>query len=145
MFRQIVPYLGGLSGSTVIQKGDVRATLGGGVWRIARLTLESPVLRLMVQGSVTLQGRLDLDVVARTGQIGVHPLLLRALGLSFGGPIGSEALIRASAWLSNRSVQLHVSGTLQSPTIQVRPLRLLTEEAIRFFLLNAAFPAAPAR
>jgi len=36
--------------------------------------------------------------------------------------------------LANRSVHLRLAGTVQSPTITVEPLPMLTEEAVRFFL-----------
>jgi hypothetical protein len=38
---------------------------------------------------------------------------------------------------SNRVIHARISGTTKSPRIQIEPIRLLTEEAVRFFLTGA--------
>jgi hypothetical protein len=53
-------------------------------------------------------------------------------------PIG--LLLEANQFLANQVVYLEVTGTIHSPTIRVRALPLLQEEAIRFFLLSAPLP-----
>jgi hypothetical protein len=136
VFRQLSPYLL-IPPSTSVQTGDVRAVLGRGVWRVQRLTLQSDFLRLFAQGTVTLRGTLDLEVLARTGQVGVPPGVLRLLGVAAVGAPPAEAIVRATQWLSFRSIHLRVTGTLRSPTVRVEVLRLLTEEAVRFFLFSA--------
>ena len=117
--------------------GEVRAVLGRGVWRVERLTLESDFLKLFGRGTVTTQGRLNLDVVARTGQVGVNAPILRLLGVASVGSLPAASLVRASQWLSNRSLNLRVTGTLRSPTVRVETLPLLTEEVVRFFLFRS--------
>lgn len=143
VFRELAPYLG-IPSSTSVQTGEVRAVLGRGVWRIQRLSLESDFLKLFARGTQTLQGRLNLEVVARTGQVGVNPAILRLLGVATVGPVPAAALVRASQWLSNRTLYLRVTGTLRSPTVRVEALPLLTEEAVRFFLFRYA-PAGTTR
>ena len=49
-------------------------------------------------------------------------------------------LAQASTLLSRRVIRLHVGGTVRSPSIQIQPLLLLTEEAVRFFLTRVAIP-----
>jgi hypothetical protein len=40
-------------------------------------------------------------------------------------------------FLSNRVIHARLSGTTRTPRIQIEPIRLLTEEAVRFFLTGA--------
>jgi hypothetical protein len=132
---------GGLSPSTRFGNGDLRARLARGVVRIQRLSLSSANLQLFVEGAVSLAGRLNLSVVANTGQINFTPaLLLIAARLStlVSPPIG--LLLEANQFLSNQVVYLDVTGTVRAPTIRIKPLPMLEEEAIRFFLLESPLP-----
>ena len=56
---------------------------------------------------------------------------------AFAAADGPDALARASSYLSYRVIHLRVTGTLRSPTVRVEPIRLLTQEAVRFFLLQS--------
>lgn len=132
---------GGLTSSSRFGAGDLRARLARGVIRIQRLSLSSAKLQLFVKGGVSLAGRLNLSVVANTGQVNSTPaLLLIAARLStlVSPPIG--LLLEANQFLSNQVVYLDVTGTLHSPTVRIRPLPMLEEEAVRFFLLEAPIP-----
>jgi hypothetical protein len=144
VLQQINPFLGfGLS-STTFRSGDLRARLGGGALRIERLSLVGQTVRLFIDGTVTLLGRLDLRVTANTGTIGIpiNPNALRLAGLSLPatGPVPVALLIRASNYLSNRVIHLRVVGTIRSPTVQVQALPTLSEEAVRFFLGQTNLP-----
>jgi uncharacterized protein involved in outer membrane biogenesis len=146
VLSQITPYLRGVTTSTSFEKGDLRATLGRGIWRVRRLALLGSFANVFAEGTVTLQqSRLDLEVTARTGELVVNPVLLRLVSLSLGQPLSIEVLARASEWLSNRVVHLHIGGTIRNPDIHVERLRLLTDETIRFFFLQAARPSASPR
>src|SRR5207253_9566576 len=79
---QVAPLLRGVSSATTFEKGDLRATLNRGVWRVSRLTINSTALRLMAEGIVTVKGVLDLEVTARTGQLIVNPVLFRLVALA---------------------------------------------------------------
>src|SRR5262249_18978119 len=107
VFRQLTPYLG-IPSSTTVQTGDVRAVLGRRIWRVEGVSLESDFLKLFGQGTLTIQGRLNLEVAARTGQVGVNPAVLRLLGVATVGSLPATVLVRASQWLSNRTVHLRV-------------------------------------
>jgi hypothetical protein len=140
--RQIAPYLR-ITPTTRVDRGELRATLSRGAFRVQRLALAGDFLRLFARGTVTLQGRLDLSVIARTGVVAVSAPVLRVLGIAAVGPTPTAALIRAASWLANASVRLRVTGTLRSPSVQVEALPLLvTEEIIRFFLFASPNPAA---
>jgi hypothetical protein len=142
---QLVPYIApGQSTTATFQRGDVRARLAGGIIRIERLTLSGTTLRLIIEGTMTLEGRLGLEVTAATGVIGIDPNTIRLLGLRLPavGPIPVTLILRTSSYLSNRVVHLRVSGTVRSPSVQVEPVSLLTQEAVRFFLSAAGVPVA---
>src|SRR5262249_50429730 len=113
-----------------------------GVFRIQRFTLMGRFAELVIEGTVTLAGRLDLEVTARTGNLGVSPVALRLLGLRLpaAGPIPLGLINEASGYLANRVIHLRVTGTVRSPVVQAQPVRLLTEEAVRFFLTRAVLP-----
>jgi hypothetical protein len=142
VFRQIVPFLGGFGRSSSFSSGDLRARLERGNLRVQRLTLTGTNLRLLAEGTVTLEGRLALEVTALTGQIGVNPRFLQLLGLRIPtvGPIPLSLLLEASTYLANRTVHLRVTGTVRNPSIQVEPVSLLSEAAVRFFVNQSGLP-----
>ncbi len=143
VLRQITPFvLPGVGANITFTSGDLRGALAGGVFRIDQLSLVGDLARLFINGTVTLQQRLNLDVVANTQQLGMDPLALRVLGLSLPavGPIPLSLINQASAYLSNRTIRLRVTGTIRAPSIQVNPLPLLSEAAVRFFLAQTGVP-----
>jgi translocation and assembly module TamB len=126
--------------------GELRGRLSRGVFRIQTLTLASPNADLYADGTVTTAGRLDLGVVVRTGTVGLNDALLSQLGLSIPLPIAPlplQVIRDVSAFLSNRTVRLTVTGTAANPQPQVNTAALLTDEAIRF-LLRRYLPTAAA-
>ncbi|MFO0929224.1 MAG: hypothetical protein U0736_19740 [Gemmataceae bacterium] len=139
VLQALVPYLVPGQGAVEFTTGEVKGRLSGGVFRIAELTLESPLVQLFLEGNVTVAGRLDLDVLAQTTKTGVNPVVLRLLlkALPPVGPVPLVVLLRANDILSDRVVRLRVGGTLKAPRVQVEPLRLLSEQAVRFFLTEA--------
>jgi hypothetical protein len=139
VLRQIAPLVTqGLSLSTTFRSGQLRARLANGIVRLEELSLSNPTLRMFLEGTVTLQGRLRLEVTARTGSETINPTVLRLLGLTPAtiGPIPVGVLLRASEYLANRVVHLRVTGTVTRPVIRIEPVRILTEEAVRFFLIQ---------
>jgi hypothetical protein len=137
VLRQLVPFLArGRSGSTSFQSGDVRARLANGVVRLQRLALKGTSLQLMLEGTATLEGRVNLEATAAAAGLGQSTGATQLLGLRLPalGPIPMALLVEATTALANRLVHLRVSGTVRNPTIHVEPLSLLTEEAARLFL-----------
>jgi hypothetical protein len=141
--RQVVPWVAPGQAAMTFRSGDVRARLAHGTVKVERLALTAPALELFAEGTVTLAGRLNLEVTARTGQVGANPQVLRLLGVRIPavGPVPLALLTEATNYLSNRVVHLHVSGTVRSPVVRVEPLGLLSDEAVRFFLGKAGVPA----
>src|SRR5207253_3200283 len=113
------------------QNGDIRATLSRGVVRIKPLTMSGSSLQMIVEGTVNLSGRIDLDVTASSGALGLGTAAL-GLRVPAVGPIPAGTLTQASALLAARTVHLRVTGTVRNPSVQVDTGRLLTEEAVRF-------------
>jgi hypothetical protein len=139
VLQDIVPFLGpGRSVTTFFQRSEVRARLNrGGVIRVERLALAGPKLSVFADGTVTLPDRLNLEIVASTGDLGLNTSLLEKLGMQIPaavGPVPVGLIVRASKYLADRTVRLEVTGTAHSPQIRVNPLEILSEEAIRFFL-----------
>ena len=112
--------------------------------RVQRFTLSGEALKLYADGTIGFGGRLNLDVIASTNTFGSDRLFAQALleALPAVGPPPLMILTQANRFLSNRVIYLDVSGTLRRPAVSVRPLPLLQDEAIRFFLGEAAGPAA---
>jgi hypothetical protein len=147
VFRQIMPFvLPGVGANVQFSSGDLRGALGGGVFRIQQLTLVGDLARVFAEGTVTLQQRLDLNVVANTNQLGLDPAVLRPFGLALPavGPIPLGLLNEASSYLSNRTISLRVTGTIRAPSIRVNPVPFLTESAVRFFIAQTGIPVPTA-
>jgi hypothetical protein len=141
VLREVSPFLS-ISPSTSFNQGQLRAHLGRGLLRIDQLTLQGSSLRVYVDGTISLQGRLNLTVIANSGRVGLDPLRLQILGIRLPavGPIPLTLLLEANDYLSNHTVQLQVNGTLRSPTVRIAPLATFQQEAIRFFLTRYNIP-----
>lgn len=136
VLSQLVPYIAPGQSNTTFQSGELRGRLANGLFRVQRLSLSGQPVNLFANGTVGRDGRLNLDVVATTGRVGVNPNFLRLLGVRLPpiGPIPVGLVLQVTDYLSNRTVYLRVTGTLRSPSVRVEPLPLLTEEAVRYFL-----------
>lgn len=146
--RQVMPFiLPGVGANVQFTSGDLRGVLGGGVFRLENLSLVGQMARVFAEGTVTVEhGRLNLEVVANTNQLGMDPAVLRTFGLALPmiGPIPVGLLNEATGYLSNRTIRLHVGGTVRAPAIQVNPAALLSESAVRFFVGQTGVPVPTA-
>jgi hypothetical protein len=139
LMSSVLPYLSGASSSTTFDQGEVRARLAGGIVRLERLSLASRNVNVFVAGTITTTGRLNLNVVASTQQLGQNARLARMLlaRLPLAVPTPVSALAAAVQYLEDRVIYLDVTGTIRSPTVRVRPLPMLRDEVVRFFLNQA--------
>jgi hypothetical protein len=143
VFQQVMPMiLPGIGANVQFNSGELRGALGGGVFRLEKLTLVGDLARIYAEGTVTLQQRLNLDVVANTNQLGIDPAALQLLGVALPafGPIPLGTMNQAVSYLSNRTISLRVTGTIRAPSIQVNPVPFLTESAVRFFISQTGAP-----
>ena len=132
----VAPFLNPRALARPFDTGDIQGRLRGGVFRLERLALSNDQADVFADGTITLQKRLDLHVVARTGNLGGSVSLLRAFGARIPalGPIPVGLILDVSEFLSNRTVRLNVTGTTDQPVVRVNTSALLAEEAVRFFL-----------
>ena len=132
----ISPFLSPVQALTRFESGDVLARLGAGQLRIERLALAGTGAKLFADGTVGLDGRLDLAVVYNTNQIGpVSPVFrLIARNIPAIGPIPVGLIVRVTEALSNRVVRLTIGGTTSRPAVQLNAAGLLSENAVRFFV-----------
>jgi hypothetical protein len=73
VLRQLAPFLLGLSTLTVFDQGQLKANLSHGLVRIERLDLHSSVIRLFLEGTITVpEGRLNLGANVNTRAIHLH-------------------------------------------------------------------------
>jgi hypothetical protein len=140
----VVPYVSTLGGGNqTAREGEIRAALAGGVWRVERATLTGSSLDLYADGTVTTGGRLNLSVTATSRQTPGQAVLSRFLPLSAVGPAPGQSFGRALVadaigLIGNYVIHLEVTGTIDSPVVRLETLRTLTDDAIRFFLLQWA-------
>lgn len=141
VLQQISPFLG-IGATTTFHKGTMLARLERGVFRMEQVTLQGANVQLYLDGTASLEGRLNLEVIARTNTLGIPADRLRLLGLRIpiAGPVPLVVIQEATALLSNRLIYLQVTGTPRSPVIRPRPLPILRDAAIRYFLDRAGVP-----
>ena len=128
--------------ATTFQEGALRGRLSQGVFRIQKFNLTSAIVRLSIAGTITTQGRLDLEAAGSTGRLGYNPSFLRLIGLRIpaAGPIPISLLLEASSLLSNSLIHVRVTGTVRNPNVRLEPVQILAEETVRFFLLQGSVP-----
>jgi hypothetical protein len=145
LFRSLVPYITpGLGSNQTVREGEVKASLGGGIWHIERLTLTGPSLDLFADGTVSNSGVLQLAVTASSRTSPSQVIIQRIVPLSVltatpSQTIAQSVLVDALGIIGTYVVHLEVTGTIDSPVVRIETLRTLTEDAIRFFLLRWAF------
>lgn len=145
VLRQIAPYLRPGVSSAAFQSGQMKGRLANGIFTVQHLTLIGNLLQLLVEGTVTLAGRLDLEVTAQTGLFGLNPNQQNSVRsrIALVGAIPRLLLFEASSLLANHVVHLKVTGTVRGPSVRVEPLRSLTEDAVRFFFGRLLAPTIP--
>jgi translocation and assembly module TamB len=140
VLRLLAPYIAPGQSSTTFNQGELRGRLAHGVFRVQHWNMSSRLIQVVIEGTVTLTGRLDLEATARLGRLGLNPAFLRLVGVSIPttGAIPVAVILQVSSALSNRVVHLRVTGTTRNPNVQLEPVQVLTEEAVRFFLTGPA-------
>lgn len=135
--RRFVPGIG-LGGATQFSEGRLEARLVRGVFQLDKFFLASRLVQIYVTGRINLFGRLRLEAVVSTGELG-NPVLAETLLLQIisvpAAPI--TALQAANDFLSHRTIHLAIHGTLRRPIIRPRPMQSLPQEVVRFFLRRA--------
>ena len=116
------------SSPTSLKRADLRARLDRGTVFVDRLELTGKSIQVVVLGTATVRGRLNLRVIADTGQVA----RLLDLGLLTAGTSAKQR--QNYGVLAAQLVQLHVTGTMSSPVIRAEPLPQLTPGILQSFL-----------
>lgn len=119
--------------------GDIDLTLANGIVTVNNIGFASSAAKILINGKVTLEGRLDLNVVALIENLNTNQafLALSQTPLTRYSAVGLA--LRVTNFLSNRSIYAHVSGTANSPVFRLETARLLRDEAVRFLLSDTVF------
>ncbi|MBL8792581.1 MAG: DUF748 domain-containing protein [Planctomycetia bacterium] len=136
LFKQLARFIAPGQAASAFHDGQLRARLNRGVVQVEWLRLRGPFLQAQLTGTVTLQGRLDMEATANPGLPGEDMAAIRVLGMRMPavGALPSTLINQASGFLVRRLIHLDINGTVRNPAIQVRPLRNLSGDALRFFL-----------
>ena len=145
VLRALRPFLR-FRGSAAARRGELSARLRNAVLRLERLTLSGPGVRLYATGTAALPaGRLNLEVIADTGERDVTEEFLLRLVEQAAGPTPVGFALRACRLLRDRIVYLDVGGTVRRPRVRVQTARQVQEEAIRFLLGELFIPTSATR
>ena len=103
------------------------------------MTLAAANAQILAEGTATLQGRLNLQVMAKTDETGPADQLLKLANspLLAAAPTPILIVAKANDALKDRVVHLRVGGTAARPMIRLEPGRQLGQEAIKFFMNQA--------
>ena len=117
-------------------EGRAKGVIGGGRATLKEFWLRSPQLMVWAEGAVTLASlRLDLEAVISTGDFEANSSLLTTVGLlaiDYATPVG--VLLQINELLSNRTVFVDVVGPATDPSLRLKPLETIRENAAQFFL-----------
>lgn len=140
--------MGPARGGGLFEDGDAQGTLYNKTLFIEQLTLRGRLLQVHATGTMTLDGDLNLEVLVNTNQVipqsglalvGIIPGLGQVLGR------GEEAFIRVANFLENRLLKFRVTGTLDSPTVQLDAGVAVGDTAVGFFSSVLKVPLGAAR
>jgi hypothetical protein len=108
------------AGSLTFSDTKMRGTFGQGSIRVQEMTMEGPNTRMWVDGRISYEGGLQLNVTADTGQI---------------SPVNvAVGLINPIELLRRRLIFLELTGHITSPIVQPRTAEALAQEVVLFFL-----------
>ena len=138
VFRDLSRMIGpNASPQTSLRRVELKAVVTRGFIRIQRFSCAAPTVQLFVDGMVSLDGRLRLGLTGSSGsqalRLALGPIVAASIPLSF-NPLSALVVIQASRIIAQHTIQAEITGTLRSPSVQIRPLATLTEEGVRFFL-----------
>ena len=135
VFRELDRFLGAARGG-LFERGHLTGTLAGRQIVVEPLTLEGRLAQVHGTGTVSLDGKLNLEMLINTNQIipqtgqalvGLIPGLRNALGRN------QEASLQVTNFLSNRLLKLRVTGTVWNPSVALDPGISVANTAVSFF------------
>ncbi len=136
VLSEMTAFLGSLPTNTSFDESRIKGRLGNGIVHLDRVTLSAANARILVEGTATLKGRLDLEVMAKTNETGPADKLLELADspLLLAAPAPVALVAKANDALKDRVIHLRVGGTTARPAVRLEPGRQLGQEAIKFFM-----------
>ncbi len=113
--------VGNLSFSQPADEGQIQAHYVRGSWSLKDTTLSGPTLDMIINGTISANRRLNLEVVVRTGRRSFDRRLTHLVG----GQLGD----RLWAVLADRLLLVSITGTMDRPIVYVKPLSLVSVKA----------------
>ncbi len=134
-----LPSLSSLASGPTNDGGTIFGRLSGSVIHIDQIALQQSNIQVLVDGTSTIDGRLDLNVTASTGSTSPTDGLVSILNspLMLAAPAPLALIAKANDAMKDRVVHVHVGGTANRPLMKIQPAKALTQDAIRFFLSNS--------
>jgi hypothetical protein len=122
----------------------IKGHLANGVITLDQLNLMASNVRIVMDGTATLRGNLNLFVSAYTSETGPADRILdfanSPIMLAAPAPVAVVAKINDA--LKDRTIHVNVGGTLAQPLVRLQPGRQLQQEALRF-LVNSSLNFSP--
>ncbi|TWU41004.1 hypothetical protein Poly41_18390 [Novipirellula artificiosorum] len=115
--------------------GTIQGRIGGGLIHIDPFLLSASNTQVLVTGTTTIGGRLDMEVTATTGQEGPADQLLSLMDspLMLAVPAPVALIAKANDALRDRVIHVDVGGTASSPVIRLNPGKHLDKKRFSFF------------
>ena len=137
-------FLGSVGRTTSFEDGILSGRLANGMITIDRMALMAASVRIIIEGTSTLTGQLNLYVSAYTGETGPADKILKLTDspLMLAAPVPIAMIAQANDMIKDRTVHLHVTGSAQRPLIRVQPGRQLQQEVIQL-LVKSALSSVP--
>lgn len=136
VFRELDRFLGAARGGGLFEDGDASGNIANETIYLEQLTLNGRVIQVHAIGSVTFRGGLNLEVLVNTNQLipqsglallNVVPGLGEAIGRS------EQVLLKLASFLSSKLLKFRVTGSADSPVVQLDPSISVSGSAAGFF------------
>ena len=116
--------------------GYVEGRIAGGLVHVDQLAIVQSDIQVLMNGTMTQEGRLDFDVTVNTNASGPADQLLELANtpLMLAAPAPVALIAKANDLLKDRVVNVHVGGVATRPTIQLQPGKQLSQSAVKFLL-----------
>ena len=119
-----------------VEEGATRGQISGGVAQIDEFYLSSPQLKVYAQGGIALVGqRMGMEAVVSTGNFGANQAAQQYVQTALLGTLTPVGLfLQLNRFLSNRTIYVDIGGTVSRPSVRLRPLETLRDEAARYLI-----------
>lgn len=119
--------------------GIIDGRIGGGMIHVDEGTLSKSGIVVLLNGTSTLAGRLNMDVTAITNPSGPADGLVDLANspLMMAAPAPVALIAKANDALKDRVIYVAVTGTSNRPTLHLQPGKSLSQNTLRFILSTA--------